>query len=1129
MRSKIHLLRIIFACLLLSGMVFAQGVGASGDLRGSVTDPSGAVVGGATVTATDVDKGIKHTVTTDGDGQFRFASLPPASYSVTVSKSGFQTEVAKSVVVNVGQTSSVNFPMKVSQVSEQVEVTAEAPVVETERGGQSDVVDERAIRDLPMNRRDYLTFTLLQPAVADSTRLAADQDFRVKQTPQSGLSFYGSNGRGNSVTVDGGEANDDAGGVRLNVGSDAVQEFQINRSNYGADLGGASGATINIVTKTGTNNVHGSLFGFFRNDALDAANPFSISQALAPGQVFNPTAPDIQGTHVKDTLTRQQFGGSIGFPITKDKTFLYSSFEGLMADAQTAVPILTNTNIFQPEGDAANNQQAILNGLNANPGASVPCFGGAPSIPAGTCAFLLNSLLTVNPTGPIPAVGPLGGPGQVARNAYVVNQFETNGGLFPFDTRLYLFSTRLDHQFSDRNQVSLRYSFGHDLEQDPDVTSLTGFSRGSEVKAFDHNLLGSWFHQFSARTLNEARLQFNYSNFDVIPNTPGQVGLDIPGFADIGTQIFLPSLTIMRRYEFADNVTLIRGKHNIKFGGGELYRGNHSESHTFFPGRFVFGNLPGGLVSPCLAAPTLACGLPANTAAATINSIQSVSLGLPQFYQQGFGNPIYNYPRPFTTAFVQDQWSATPSLTLNIGLRYELDTQSGPINTPKKNFAPRASFAWDPFKDHKTVVRAGYGIFYSPIYGQIDDVVQTLGLVNGIRPIAQVFVPLTASPVSSATIFQTLFAENLIQCTAPAAGNAACITPAALAQPLIGINITNSGPVPPGTVLFSAQPNYRSPYSQQAEFGIEREIAKGWSVSLSGIYVHTIGLPVAIDSNPTTLAPFVNVPLANGSTATFRSWSPSTPGSPCALTPVGINPCFANPILLQNNVYSSEGSALYEGGILEVNKRFSSHFSVLASYTLSKAFDTTTDFNSDFGPQDNTDLEAERGLSNFDQRNKIILATVVDTGHYGGRILSGFQFAPIFRYNSGHPFDLLAGADVNGDNHSTNDRPIGAARDTGLGPNYIDFDMRLTRGFKMGERANLQFLAEAFNLANRTNFASVNNVVGANFGLPALQGGQPNFTSFNVHGSSALSPSQPLGFTAAYPMRQIQLGLRFGF
>ncbi|MGZ4866306.1 MAG: outer membrane beta-barrel protein [Candidatus Angelobacter sp.] len=1103
----VHLLRIFLACLLLTGMVYAQGVGASGDIKGTVTDPSGAVVSNANVTATDVAKGIKHTVATDNSGQYRLTGLQPATYSVSVSKSGFQSEIAKSVVVNVGQTSTVDFPMKVSQVSEQVEVTAEPPVVETERGAQANVVTEQTIRELPINRRDYLTFTLLAPAVSDSTRLSSDQDYRVKQTPQSGLSFYGSNGRGNSVTVDGGEVNDDAGGVRLNMGQDAVQEFQINRSNYGADLGGASGATINIVTKSGGNDVHGSLFGYFRNDALDAANPFSISQALAPGQAFNPAAPDVKGTHVKDTLTREQFGGAIGFPITKDKTFLYSSFEGLLGDAQNAVPLLTNTNIFRPQSSAGNNQVAIINGLATLPGnPAVPCLTGQPALPAATCAAILTNILTVNP-----ATSPL--------SKFLVNQFESNGGLFPYNTRLYLASTRLDHQFSDRNQVALRYSFGHDLEENPDVTSLTGFSRGSSVKAFDHTLLGSWFHQFSPRTLNEARVQWNYSNFDVNPNVLGQVGLDIPGFANLGNQIFIPSFTIMRRYEFADNMSLVRGKHNIKFGGYELYRGNHSESHTFFPGRFVFGNLPGGILSPCLQVPA-ACGL-TGASAATINSIQSAALGLPQFYQQGFGNPIYNYPRPFTAAFVQDQWQMAPNFTLNVGVRYELDSQYGALSTDKNNFAPRLSFAWDPFKDHKTVIRAGYGIFYSPIYGQIADVVQTLGLVNGNRQIAQTFVPLTATPVSSAAIFQTLFAQGKVSCTTPAAGNAACITPADLAQ--FGINITHTGPVPPLSVLFSAQPNYANPYSQQAEIGIEREITKGWAVSLSGIYVHTIGLPVAIDTNARPVN-FTTVPLANGQTASFRNWAATNPQ--CA--GAGIVNCFVNPLLLQNDVYSSKGSSLYEGAILEVKKRFSTHFSVLANYTLSKAFDTTTDFNSDFGPADNTNLAGEHALSNFDQRHKVVIATIVDTGNSGGRIFSGFQLAPIFRYNSGHPFNLLAGADVNGDRHSTNDRPIGAARNTGLGPDFMAFDMRLTRRFKMGERANLQLLAEGFNLANRTNFASVNNIVGPNFGLPTALGGS-GFTTFNVKGSAALSPSTPLAFTSAFPMRQLQLGIRIGF
>jgi hypothetical protein len=1127
----VHLLRIFLASMLLTGMVFAQGIGASGDIRGTVTDPSGAVVTGANVTATDIAKGIKHTVATDANGQYRLAGLQPATYSLSVSKSGFQSELAKNVVVNVGQTSTVDFPMKVSQVSEQVEVTAEPPVVETERGAQANVVTEQTIRDLPINRRDYLTFTLLAPAVSDSTRLSSDQDYRVKQTPQSGLSFYGSNGRGNSVTVDGGEVNDDAGGVRLNMSQDAVQEFQINRSNYGADLGGASGATINIVTKSGGNDPHGTLFGYFRNDALDAANPFAITQALAPGQSFNTlaTPTDVTGTHTKDSLTREQFGGSIGFPIKKDKTFLYSSFEGLLGDAQNAVPLLTSTNIFRPNSG----QQAIITGLAALGATNVPCITGQPAIPAAACAQALTAALNVTP-----AAGLLPGQaGPTGRSQYLINQFESNGGLFPYTNRLYLASTRFDHQFSDHNQIALRYSFGHDREENPDVTSLTGFSRGSSVKAFDHTLLGSWFHQFSARTLNDAHVQWNYSDFDVIPNVPGQAGLDIPGFGNIGTQIFLPSLTIMRRYEFADNVTLVRGKHNIKFGGYELYRGNHSESHTFFPGRFVFGNLPGGAISPCLQVPA-ACGLTASPA--TINSIQAASLGLPQFYQQGFGNPIYNYPRPFTAAFVQDQWQMAPNFTVNAGVRYELDSQYGALATDKNNFAPRVSFAWDPFKDHKTVIRAGYGIFYSPIYGQIADVVQTLGFVNNTRPIAQVFVPLApalSAPfptcptgLTAACIFDTLFAQNLIQCTSPAAGNAACITPANLTQ--FGINVTNTGPPPPLSVVFSGQPDYKSPYSQQAEFGIEREITKGWAVSLSGIYVHTIGLPVALDTNALPTAPFTPVPLANGTIYQLHNFSTANSpfGNPCAGAAI-VN-CFAQPALLQTPQYSSKGAALYEGAILEVKKRFSNHFSLLANYTLSKAFDTVTDFNSDFGPQDNTNLAADRALSNFDQRHKIVVAGTFDTGNMGGRVFSNFQLAPIVRYNSGHPFNLLAGADVNGDRHSTNDRPVGAARNTGQGPDFTSFDMRIARRFKLGERADLQLLAEGFNLLNRTNYASVNNIVGAGFGLPAAIGGVGS-TTFNVSGikinPTTTSLATPLAFTSAFPMRQLQLGIRIGF
>jgi hypothetical protein len=208
---------------------------------------------------------------------------------------------------------------------------------------------------------------------------------------------------------------------------------------------------------------------------------------------------------------------------------------------------------------------------------------------------------------------------------------------------------------------------------------------------------------------------------------------------------------------------------------------------------------------------------------------------------------------------------------------------------------------------------------------------------------------------------------------------------------------------------------------------------------------------------------------------------------------------------------------------------------LLGNYTFSKGFDTGTDFNSDYGPQDPTNLGADRGLSEFDQRHKVVLAGVIDSP-WKNPFLAGFQVAPIFTFNSGHPFNLLAGGEVNGDNHTTNERPIGAGRDTGRGPDYTNFDMRLSWQHKITERAKLQFTAEGFNIANHTNFASVNNVVNPLFGIQtgantcAIAGACPTGnTSFNVHGTAASSPSTPLGFTSAFPKREIQLGLRLTF
>jgi len=1143
---KAILLAGLVFLLLLSPAAKAQGVGASGQIKGTVYDPSGSVIPGVNVEAVDTAKGTHYTAASDASGQFQFANLPPSVYELTSRHAGLQTQVQKGLQLEVGQTAIVDFHLALAGATASVEVTAEQVAIETTRGSQADTLVQQYIADLPISRRDYLTFTLLVPGVSNSNVIADNADFRVKQTPQSGLSFYGSNGRGNSVTVDGGEANDDAGGVRLNLGQDAVQEFQINRSNYTAELGGASGATINIVSKSGTNEVHGGLFGYFRNDGLDARDPFSFTQALQPGSPFS---ADAQGSPTKDSLSRQQFGGNIGFPIRKDKTFFYVAYEGLRSDAQSSVPLLTNSNIFAP----SLGQQQIIGQLNALGTTPVPCLsatGGAP-FPANECAFALQSLLSINPNaGPNPFISPI----QAALAPYIVNQFEANGGLFPFPIRSSDFSARLDHRFSDSNQGFLRYSFDHLTESDPDLQALTAFSRGTSELAWDSTLQGSWFHQFSPTTQNEARVQWNLYQFNVTSNDLGGPGLDVEGFGFFGRSIFLPSYSTGRRYEFADNLTLIRGRHTIKLGFEELIRGNNTTSQTFFPGRFEFLELPGNLVSPCLSTPA-ACGLTAPSS--SLNTLQSLGLGLPAFYEQGFGNPKYTQSRPFTAGYVQDTWQFRPNLTVNAGLRYELDSQYGPLHTPKKNFAPRVSLSWDPLNDHKTVVRAGYGIFYSPIYAQIPGVVSVLGNNNGQRTIANTLVSILgaatgnpAHPVTdSATIFQTLFAEGLttnpvqntlIGCGTPPTGQFACISPADLTQ--FGLTVSNTGPLPPGTVLFAGQPGYASPMSQQASLGIEREIGAGFSVSVSYIYVHTTHLPVALDSNLLPGAPICPTagvaecgPAGLGANGLptnglpFQDW-----GAPfCHNGPASnpLNPaCFADTTgtILQNNVYSSAASSDYNGGIVELKKRFSNHFTVLANYTYSKAIDDATDFNSDYSPFNATSLKADRSLSDFDQRHKVVLAGVVESPWEHSKIFGGFQLSPIFNYNSGHPFNLLAGADINGDGHFTNDRPPGDGRNTGLGPNYIDFDLRLSRSFKLGERSSLQFTAESFNLANRTNYASVNNIVGS--ALPASE--------FDSHGikpgtvladGTVVGPSTPLGFTAAFPKRQIQLGARLTF
>ena len=1025
---------LCFAFLSISAAAVFGQTNTTAAVAGIVSDPTDSAVPRAKVMVTNTETGLNRETTSDNRGEYRFGLLPPGNYEIKVEAQGFSPLSRKDVQLTVGEDLDLNLKLVLGSASQVVEVQSAVPLIETERSQQANTIGQQEVANLPISRRDYLTFSLLAPGVSDSKALADATSFRVKQTPDSGLSFYGSNGRGNSIAVDGGEANDSGGGVRPTVSQETVQEFQVNRANYTAEYGGARGGVVNIVTKSGGNVAHGSYFGFFRGQGLDATEPFAVSLDSNDKPV-----------RVKPDSNRQQFGFTLGGPIVNDKTFFFMGYEALRRRESKAVPVLTDPSIFQPTAG----QEAILR-----------------TLPAAAAAPLRAALISPQST---------------------IDMFRKNSGVFPFESDDHKGLLRLDHRQGNRDMFSFRYNVTSDYETNEGIGALVGFSRGFVQNFFDSNTLLSWTHIFSAKVVNEFRGQFNYYDAFTGSVDPYGPALEIAGYGFFNRDRFLPSDVIQRRYEFADNLSITRGRHNYRIGGTIMPRVNHSDSKTFMSGRFTFGTLPGAFVSTALAS-------------TSINALQAFNLGLAQSYQQGFGDPVVKAIYPSYAFYAQDNWHLAPNFTLNYGLRYEADMRKSPLPSQKKNFAPRIGFAWDPFNDKKTTIRGGYGIFYAPIDFQIDYVVNALAEINGFRQIAQVLTTLNAAnPLAvngPVNIFQKLRGQGIIGVPTPQRP----ILASDLAQ--FGIAISQTGARPPLTVLFEASPDYRSPNTQQASFGIERELAPSLTLALSYVFVRGAHLTTSRDIN------LLQAPInaAKG----IRDWGAT------ADNPTGAK-YFVNPLIFQDNLYEAAANSFYHGMMLEVNKRFSRNSTLHFNYTFSKSIDETTDYNSDFQPNDQTSRRLERSLSSFDQRHKVILYAVLQSPAKNNAVLKGWAVTPIFRYNSARPFNLLAGTELNNDRHNTTDRPLFAGRNTGIGPTFWTVDTRVSRRFNINDRASLEGMFEAFNLFNHLNFASVNNVVGA-IGGP-----------FNLSGRSDRGPSDPLGFTSAADPRRLQLGVRLTF
>lgn len=1068
--KKITLLLLI-VMLVRVDVAFPQASVSTAEIRGQVTDTTGAAIAGANITLTDVNKGTTRTVTTDENGNYAILSLLPSTYTLKIEASGFAPKTLTEVKLEVGQAANVPINLSAGGVQAEVNIAASNEVIEVDRTQQSSVINERQINNLPINRRNYLDFALLTPGVSDADNINDSSDFRVAQTPQSGLSFGGNNGRGNSIMVDGASADTNSGAARTVIGQEGVQEFQVNRNSYSAEYGGASGGIVNIVSKTGANDFHGSLFGYFRNQKFDAHNAFD----------FNPNG--------QSKFDRQQYGGSLGGRIVRDKTFFFVSAERLDQGQTSFVNLLNDPNIFS----VTPLQNSLFTFLSASP------FAAA-------AAGLRGALTTTN----FPRT---------------VALFQNASGQFPFDTDDNVFSGRIDHTFNSTDSGYLRLNIGKGNSENQAAGALTAVSRGREINYFTGGALLSETHFFNPTTINEFKGQYSYLKNDVLSNDLIGPEINIEGFGNFGRDIFLPSLAIERRYEVSDTVSMVRGTHTFKMGGQYQAVDNSSDSQTFFGGRFNFGTaLPLSNIialNPALGPAVLAqlnafvranggaLGADANgngvadSLDAPINALQSYNLNLPIVYQQGFGESSFKSWSHRTSLYGQDTWKVRPNFTLTYGARYYIETNADPIPTDKNNIQPRVGFSWDPASDGKTVIRGGYGLYTGAIDNQIVNVVNELSGSGDPSNINIVLATATSGALglpTSFAIYQTLLAQGVI--------GSRTIQASDLAQ--FGVV---PGPGRPLEVRFRVGDNYENPYTQQASLAVQRDLGAGFGVEVSYLFTRGAHITRNRDVNPFKATGPVS-PLS-GQTSFIRFPT-------AAQVAAGLTSDFRNPLIFQDNVYESTANSFYHAGTIQITKRFSKYYGLTANYTFAKAIDEVTDYNSDFSAQNPLDVRADRALSSFDQRHRVVIAGVFNSPVGGDSvahaIFGNWVFSPIFVGGSGRPFNLLLGADANNDGRSQSDRPARAGRNTGRGAAYYNVDVRLARRFNVAEGKYFEFTAEAFNLFNHTNFTGINNVVGTT-----------PLTTIDARGIEGLAPTQPLAFTSAAPARQLQFGARFNF
>lgn len=1061
---------------------FAQSQATSADLVGLIKDDTGAVISGATVTVRNPQNNFERSVTTDDAGSYKFLAIPPGSYQITAEAAGFSKTISENVILTLGQAARLDVNLKVAgDIGEEVIVTAAPEVVETTKTAVTQTIDQQRIENLPINGRSYLNFALT------NSQISRDNSPPIGPAPTTGLNFGGQRARSNLVQVDGADNIDNSvNAARSTVSQEAVQEFQVVINSFAAEFGRTAGGVVNVVTKSGTNDFHGNVFGFLRQRSIQARNALAFPPA---------------GSNPKPAFTRGQYGFSLGGPIQKNKTFFFIAVDQTRRQESGFSQIGLDTSIFDPTPDqlafiaanAGNTAGGLYQQLVIG-GAGVARTGVNPI--NGQRQFIVTALLSGGQLGAIPAS---------------FRPLSNIQNVYPVSDKFTFYSAKIDHQINQNNRLSLRYNFtpitttGIQSSGQNQPFGLNDVSR-TGISAFrDTAFVVQDIHTFGGTKVNE--FLFNFARRGTFFTSGSDVAINITGAGFFGREPFSPVDRIEKRYEFKDNFTFAKGNHTTKFGVDINYvKIDPAKFELNFSGLFNFGSFP---VSPFSAL------VPGFKTAPALTPVQAYGLGLPQTFIQGFGKSTSKVTNKTIGLFIQDSWKIRPNLTFNYGIRYDVElTPTFPttgvttdrfsisaqqldaaerflnviqgIPRDKNNFGPRVGIAYDPKKDGKTVIRAAYGIFF-------DHPLLALAFNSDIADGGQSpqFISIANLPLPTASLNAAqIFEGTVVPGVTPGLDKGAVY--------LNGLSrFDPSKPFPGyGSVLPFTLPldrNFAYAYTNQVNIGIEREIANNLAFSVTYIFTGGHKLPHPVDRNTPNAKAILQVSPDGSPNAVIIANNFFRPSGPNPVFIPTSRPIPFGPVATQE----ATSNSVYHSVTFNLTKRFSNNFQALVSYNFGKTLDDSTDLQTLLQPQDNTRLDLERSRSSLDQRHRFVISglykTPYDQKSSRGvkKVLANFTFAPIIELSSGRPYNILTGADTNIDQSANTDRPnvdasgkltlpaIGTAgnlgRNAGTAPGFASVDMRVARFIPIGERVRIDFIAEVFNLFNRVNISTVNN------------------------------------------------------